>query len=49
MSTDPDKNYRTLEKAMAKLFKKYPPGVDKPAEYDRSVAAADLARLSGNR
>jgi hypothetical protein len=30
MSTDPDKNYRTLEKAMAKLFKNYPPGVDKP-------------------
>jgi hypothetical protein len=49
MSTDRDKNYRTLEKAMAKLFKNYPPGVDKPAEYDRSVAAADLARLSGNR
>ena len=23
---DPDKNYRTLEKAMAKLFKNYPPG-----------------------
>ena len=30
MSTDPDKNYRTLEKAMAKLFKNYPPGVGKP-------------------
>ena len=29
MSKDPDKNYRTLEKAMAKLFKNYPPGVDK--------------------
>jgi len=27
---DPDKNYRTLEKAMAKLFKNYPPGVGKP-------------------
>jgi hypothetical protein len=49
MSSDPDKNYRTLEKAMAKLFKNYPPRVDKPAEYDRSVVAADLARLSGNR
>jgi len=23
---DPDKNYRTLEKAVAKLFKNYPPG-----------------------
>jgi hypothetical protein len=23
---DPDKNYRNLEKAMAKLFKNYPPG-----------------------
>ena len=29
MSKDPDKNYRTLEKAMAKLFKNYPPGVGK--------------------
>ena len=26
---DPDKNYRTLEKAMAKLFKNYPPGLAK--------------------
>jgi hypothetical protein len=26
---DPDKNYRTLEKAMAKLFKNYPPGARK--------------------
>ena len=26
---DPDKNYRNLEKAMAKLFKNYPPGVRK--------------------
>lgn len=26
---DPDKNYRTLNKAMAKLFKNYPPGVGK--------------------
>jgi Domain of unknown function (DUF4136) len=26
---DPDKNYRTLEKAMAKLFKNYPPGSGK--------------------
>jgi hypothetical protein len=25
---DPDKNYRNLEKAMAKLFKNYPPGHD---------------------
>ena len=24
---DPDKNYRNLEKAMAKLFKNYPPGL----------------------
>ena len=24
---DPDKNYRALEKAMAKLFKNYPPGM----------------------
>ena len=30
MSKDPDKNYRTLEKAMAKLFKNYPPGIGKP-------------------
>ena len=29
LSTDPDKNYRTLEKAVAKLFKNYPPGVGK--------------------
>jgi len=26
---DPDKNYRNLEKAMAKLFKNYPPGSSK--------------------
>jgi Domain of unknown function (DUF4136) len=26
---DPDKNYRNLEKAMAKLFKNYPPGTGK--------------------
>jgi hypothetical protein len=26
INRDPDKNYRTLEKAMAKLFKNYPPG-----------------------
>jgi hypothetical protein len=26
---DPDKNYRNLEKAVAKLFKNYPPGVGK--------------------
>jgi hypothetical protein len=26
---DPDKNYRNLEKAMAKLFKNYPPGSGK--------------------
>jgi len=26
---DPDKNYRNLEKAMAKLFKNYPPGARK--------------------
>jgi hypothetical protein len=26
---DPDKNYRNLEKAMAKLFKSYPPGAGK--------------------
>jgi len=26
ISKDPDKNYRTLEKAMAKLFRNYPPG-----------------------
>jgi hypothetical protein len=29
ISKDPDKNYRTLEKAMAKLFKNYPPGAGK--------------------
>jgi len=29
LSKDPDKNYRTLEKAMAKLFKNYPPGASK--------------------
>jgi len=29
LSTDPDKNFRTLEKAMAKLFKNYPPGAGK--------------------
>jgi hypothetical protein len=27
---DPDKNYRNLEKAMAKLFKNYPPGAGIP-------------------
>jgi hypothetical protein len=27
INKDPDKNYRTLEKAMAKLFKNYPPGM----------------------
>ena len=26
IKTDPDKNYRNLEKAVAKLFKNYPPG-----------------------
>ena len=26
ISRDPDKNYRNLEKAMAKLFRNYPPG-----------------------
>ena len=29
ISKDPDKNYRTLEKALAKLFKNYPPGMGK--------------------
>ncbi len=29
LKKDPDKNYRTLEKAMAKLFKNYPPGMGK--------------------
>ena len=29
ISADPDKNYRSLEKAMTKLFKKYPPGMSK--------------------
>ena len=29
ISKDPDKNYRTLEKAMAKLFKNYPPAEGK--------------------
>lgn len=29
ISKDPDKNYRTLEKAMAKLFKNYPTGPSK--------------------
>jgi hypothetical protein len=29
LSTDPDKNYRTLQKAMAKLFRNYPPGMGK--------------------
>ena len=26
ISKDPDKNYRNLEKALAKLFRNYPPG-----------------------
>jgi Domain of unknown function (DUF4136) len=26
LSKDPDKNYRTLQKSMAKLFRNYPPG-----------------------
>ena len=29
ISKDPDKNYRNLEKALAKLFKNYPPGMGK--------------------
>src|SRR5579872_3430878 len=29
ISRNPDKNYRTLEKAMAKLFANYPPGAGK--------------------
>ena len=29
LNKDPDKNYRTLEKAMANLFKNYPPGAGK--------------------
>ena len=29
INRDPDKNYRNLEKAMAKLFKNYPPGLGK--------------------
>lgn len=29
ISKDPDKNYRTLEKALAKLFRNYPPGTGK--------------------
>jgi len=29
ITEDPDKNYRSLEKAMAKLFKNYPPGSGK--------------------
>lgn len=29
ISKDPDKNYRTLERAMAKLFRNYPPQVGK--------------------
>ena len=29
ISKDPDKNYRTLEKAMLKLFRKYPPTAGK--------------------
>jgi len=29
ISKDPDKNYQNLEKAMAKLFRNYPPGIGK--------------------
>jgi hypothetical protein len=29
ISTDPDKNYRTLERAVAKLFRNYPPQAGK--------------------
>ena len=29
INKDPDKNYQTLEKAMAKLFRNYPPGIGK--------------------
>jgi hypothetical protein len=29
ISKDPDKNYRNLEKALAKLFRNYPPGTGK--------------------
>jgi hypothetical protein len=29
ISNDPNKNYKQLEKAMAKLFRNYPPGEGK--------------------
>jgi hypothetical protein len=29
ISSDPDKNYRNLEKVVAKLFRNYPPGAAK--------------------
>ena len=29
ISKDPDKNYRNLEKVLAKLFRNYPPGTDR--------------------
>jgi hypothetical protein len=29
INKDPDKNYKKLERAMAKLFKNYPPGLNK--------------------
>jgi hypothetical protein len=29
VSKDPDKNYRNIEKALAKLFRNYPPGMGK--------------------
>ena len=34
---DPEKNYRNLNKAMAKLFKNYPPGVGKHYDTDRQL------------
>jgi hypothetical protein len=36
LQKDPDKNYRNLQKAMAKLFKNYPPGSNKQREAPRA-------------
>jgi hypothetical protein len=43
---DPDKNYRTLEKAMANLFKNYPPGVGKSSPLRRGVRATNSVTCS---
>ena len=46
ISKDPDKNYRNLEKAMAKLFRNYPPG---SGHQTRGGCAARRQRFAAGR